>query len=76
MGGSGGPSGGWVFNWFLVDVLLQRGLLNTGCSLGDGVCGLLGVLLDAKAVEQGVLFWRGVPLSTEGIGRARAGRME
>ena len=83
---SGGRSGGRrsvgragrCFLFFyrpLVNALLQRGLLNIGCSLGDGVCALLGVLLDTKAVEHWVLFWRGRLLSAEWIGRARAGRI-
>ena len=35
---------GRVFNRPLVNAFLQRGLLNMGCSLGDGVCGVLGAL--------------------------------
>ena len=50
-GRAGGRAGGWLFIRPLVGTVLQRGLLNIGCSLGDGVCALLGVLLDTKAVE-------------------------
>ena len=46
---------GRVFSRPLVDAFLQRGLLNIRSSLGDGVCGVLGALLDTEAVEQWVL---------------------
>ena len=64
---------GQVFNRPLVNAFLQRGLLNIECSLGDGVCGVLGAFLDMEAVEQWVLSWRWKLLSTGWIGRAAGG---
>ena len=42
----------------VVNAFLQRGLLNIGRSLGDGVRGVLRALLETEAVEQWVSFWR------------------
>ena len=70
VGRAAGGRAGRTFDIPFVDALLQWGLLNIGCSLGDGVCGVLGSLLDAKAVEQWVLSWRRMLLSTGWIGRA------
>ena len=52
-----------------MNALLQRGLLNIGCSLESGVCGVLDVLLETEAGEQWVLSWRRKLLSTWWIER-------
>ena len=43
-GRSGGRRSGGLVECSLGNALLQRGLLNIGCSFGDGVCGVLGAL--------------------------------